>query len=162
MSRRPSTLDSTGAAGAAAPGDETCPTAGAVFPAGVSTRLLVYALGNNAGNAANGVQKVELFVDESTTPIVATAVSGQPNYYEAPFTIPAAAAANSTISIRAVVTNASGLSEQMSTSLTVIVADRTITAISVVTPEGEQAWAMNKGGQKRAKAALACLATKAG
>ena len=111
----------------------SCPTAGATFPAGAATRLVVNALGNNSGNAANGVQKVEFFVNEETTPIAAAAVSGAPNFYAAGYTIPADAAPNSTISVRAVVTNASGLSESAGTTLSVIVADRTITGDTTIT-----------------------------
>ena len=110
----------------------SCPTSGATFPAGVSTRLLVYALGNNAGNAANGIQKVELFVGDSVTALPATAVAGQPNLYEASYAIPADAAANSAISIRAVATNASGLTETATTTLTIVVPDRTITTDTTI------------------------------
>jgi len=111
----------------------SCPTSGAMFPAGYSAKLRVFALGNSTGNAQNGIQKVEMFVDGSSTPLTATAVTGLTNYYEVAYPIPSAAVVGSTISVRAVATNVAGSTEGASTSFTivagqVITADKTITA----------------------------------
>ena len=98
----------------------TCSTAGALYPANAAAKLRVYAIGNDVGNAANGIQQVELFVGDATTPILATAVSGLANHYEATYTIPSDAVDGSTISVRAVATNTSGLSSDVTTQITVV------------------------------------------
>ncbi len=98
----------------------TCASNGALLPAGVAAKLRVYAIGNDAGNPANGVQKVELFVGDATTPIVASAVSGLPNHYEATYTIPADTADGTEIAVRALVTNTAGLQSDMTTRVTVV------------------------------------------
>jgi hypothetical protein len=98
----------------------TCSTVGALYPANAAAKLRVYAIGNDVGNAANGIQKVELFVADSTTPILATAVSGLANHYEATYTIPSDAVDGSTISVRALATNTAGLSSDVTTQITVV------------------------------------------
>ncbi len=97
-----------------------CPTSGAMYPPGFTAKLRVFALGNNVGNPANGIQKVELFIGDSTTPLTATTVSGLANYYEVAYPIPSDAVAGSTIAVRAVATNVSGISEGASTSFAII------------------------------------------
>jgi hypothetical protein len=109
-----------------------CPSGGAMFPAGYSAKLRVFALGNNVGNPSNGIQKIEMFIDDSTTPLTATPVSGLPNYYEVVYPIPSNAVAGSTVSVRTVATNVSGLTEGASTFFT-IVAGQTITADKTIT-----------------------------
>src|SRR5436305_13790514 len=98
-----------------------------MFPAGYNAKLRVFALGNNPGNAQNGIQKVEMFVGESATPLTAAAVAGLANYYEATYPIPSDAVAGSTISVRAVATNVSGSTEGASTTFSVVTGS-TITA----------------------------------
>jgi len=104
----------------------TCSTTGAMYPAGAAAKLRVFALGNDAGNAANGIQKIELFAGDSTTPITATATSGLPNHYEAAYTVPAADDGTAT-TIRAVATNTAGLSSEVVTQI-VTVTGTTISA----------------------------------
>jgi hypothetical protein len=98
----------------------SCTSSGAMYPAGYSAKLRVFALGNNVGNAANGVQKVEIFVGASTTPLTPAPLAGQPGYYEVIYAIPANAVADSTTSVRAVVTNLAGQTEGATTSFTVV------------------------------------------
>src|SRR6185369_13246853 len=93
-----------------------CPSPGALFPAGYGAKLRVFALGNNTGNAANGIQSVQFFINGSTTPINAAPVSGLANYYEATFTIPSDATAGTIFTMRAVVTNIASLSNDVATS----------------------------------------------
>jgi len=114
----------------------SCPTAGALFPAGYSAKLRMYAIGNNVGNGSNGIQKVEFFINGSNTPITGAPVSGLANYYEATFPIPSDATAGTQFAVRGVATNASGLSNDVSSSFTVvagtkITADTTISASDV-------------------------------
>ncbi|MGH9457967.1 MAG: hypothetical protein ACRD2J_10050, partial [Thermoanaerobaculia bacterium] len=97
-----------------------CPTAGGLFPAGYAVPLRVSAIGNATGDAANGVQKVEFFVGESAEGIAGTAVAGLANHYEATFAIPPDASGGQTFTVRAVVTNVAGSSEQATTSFTVV------------------------------------------
>ncbi|MEO8034568.1 MAG: hypothetical protein ABI837_09045, partial [Acidobacteriota bacterium] len=97
-----------------------CTSAGAMYPAGSVVKLRVFAQGNNAGNTANGIQKIEIFVGGSTTALTPTAVSGQPNYYEVSYAVPANAVVDSTTSVRAVVTNVAGLTEGATTMFTVV------------------------------------------
>ncbi len=97
-----------------------CSTSGALAPVGAAAKLRVYALGNNAGNAANGVQKVELFVDNAITPLLATPVSGLANYYETTYTIPAGTADGTQLAVRAVVTNTAGLQNDATTRITAV------------------------------------------
>jgi hypothetical protein len=108
-----------------------CATTGAMYPAGYGVHLRVFALGNNNGNSANGIQKIEMFVDGSTTPLTATAVSGVANNFEVIYTIPAAAVAGSVISVRAVATNQSGLSEGVSTSFAVVAGTKITTDTTI-------------------------------
>ncbi|HET8798224.1 MAG TPA: Ig-like domain-containing protein [Thermoanaerobaculia bacterium] len=110
-----------------------CTTPGMLYPAGYTAKLRVYAIGNTVGNAANGIQKVEMFVNDSTTPIAAAAVGGLANHYEAAFAIPSDAAPDTAFTVRAVATNVAGLSESIGTSFavvagTAITADTTISA----------------------------------
>jgi len=97
-----------------------CPSPGALFPAGYGAKLRVFALGNNTGNAANGIQSVQFFINGSTTPINAAPVSGLANYYEATFTIPSDATAGTIFTMRAVVTNIASLSNDVATSFSVV------------------------------------------
>jgi hypothetical protein len=97
-----------------------CSTNGALYPAGFAAKLRVNAIGNATGNTSNGIQKIEMFVNESTSPLIATAVSGLPNYYEATYTIPAGAVDGTTISVRAVATNVAGSQESTLTTFKVI------------------------------------------
>ncbi|HXI13364.1 MAG TPA: carboxypeptidase regulatory-like domain-containing protein, partial [Thermoanaerobaculia bacterium] len=85
-----------------------CPSGSPMYPPGYTAKLRIQALGNGTGNAANGVQKAELFVDGSASAIAATAVPGVANQYEATYTIPLSATGGALFSIRAVVTNVAG------------------------------------------------------
>jgi hypothetical protein len=98
----------------------TCSTSGALALPNVATKLRVYAIGNDVGNAANGIQKVELYIGDATTAVVATAVSGLANHYETTYTIPAGTADGTPISIRAVATNTAGLQSDVTTQITAV------------------------------------------
>ncbi len=98
----------------------TCSTIGAMVPVNGAAKLRVYAIGNDAGNPANGIQKVELFVNDATTPILATPVSGLANHYEATYPIPAGTTDGTTISVRALATNTAGLSTDATTQFTAV------------------------------------------
>jgi len=97
-----------------------CATPNAIYPAGHPVKLRVFAVGNTAGNASNGIQKVEMFIGDSTTPILATGVSGLTSHYEHTFTIPADAVAGTTYSVRAVATNAASSQESVATTFSVV------------------------------------------
>jgi hypothetical protein len=60
-----------------------CPSAGALFPSGYSTKLRVYAA---PATSDNGLTSVEFYVGSSTTPIAATLVGS--NIYEATVQLP--------------------------------------------------------------------------
>jgi hypothetical protein len=110
----------------------TCPSANGIYPAGFAARLRVFALGNSVGNTANGVQKIDFYVDDATTPITTTTpVSGLANHYEVTYAIPADAAAGRIYSVRAVATNVAGSSEGSTTTFT-IVAGSVITANTTI------------------------------
>ncbi|HVS32818.1 MAG TPA: Ig-like domain-containing protein [Thermoanaerobaculia bacterium] len=109
-----------------------CPTEGALYPAGFNAKLRVFALGNNVGNTANGVQTVEIFVGDSTAPIAATRV-GTTDYFEASYAIPADAVAGSSVALSALVTNTAGLSDNASSILTIVSGER-ITADTTISP----------------------------
>jgi len=114
----------------------SCPSPGALFPAAYTAKLRMYAIGNNVGNGANGVQKVEFFINESATPITGAPVSGLANYYEASFPIPTDATPGTTFTVRGVATNTAGLSSDVSSSFAVvtgtkITANTTISASDV-------------------------------
>src|SRR6185503_16223893 len=59
----------------------TCSSPGAMYPPLYPVKLRLFAIGNTAGNAANGVQKVELFINGASTPQLATAVAGATDQY---------------------------------------------------------------------------------
>ena len=82
-----------------------CPTTGAMIPPGYSQKLRLFALGNTAGVTSNAIQKVELFVDGATTPLVALPVSGAPDFYEVTWIAPQATGIKH---INAVATNFAG------------------------------------------------------
>ncbi|MGZ7079529.1 MAG: hypothetical protein ACXVJT_08965, partial [Thermoanaerobaculia bacterium] len=113
----------------------TCPSANAMFPAGYAVRLRVHAIGNNTGNAANGVTGVSLTVNGGA-PIAAAPIADMPDEYEAMYTVPADAADGASFNVEATVTNAASLSSGASTSFTVVAgtivaADRTVADASL-------------------------------
>jgi hypothetical protein len=97
-----------------------CATPNSIYPAGYPVKLRVFAVGNTVGNASNGIQKVEMFIGDSTTPVLATGVSGLTSHYETTFTIPADAVAGTTYNVRAVATNAAGSQESVATTFSVV------------------------------------------
>ena len=90
-----------------------------MYPAGATAKLRVQAVGNGVGNTANGVQKVEIFVDGGTTPVAAARV-GTTDVYEATYAIPADAVAGSSITLTAIATNVAGLSDDTTTGVTIV------------------------------------------
>jgi hypothetical protein len=108
-----------------------CPTGDALLPPNYTTKLRAYAIGNNVGNNTNVVTKVEFYVNNATTSIVASAVSGLANTYEATYAIPAGAAEGDVYTVRVVATNTAGKQSDATTHFTiatgtVITADRSV------------------------------------
>ncbi|HEY3052598.1 MAG TPA: carboxypeptidase regulatory-like domain-containing protein [Thermoanaerobaculia bacterium] len=96
----------------------TCSSPGAMVPTGYAAKLRVFALGNNQGNTANVVQKVEFYIAGSPTPVLGTAVSGVANNYETTYTV--TGADGTSIPVLAVVTNTAGTTAEVSTSITIV------------------------------------------
>jgi hypothetical protein len=110
----------------------TCPSSNGMFPAGYSAKLRVFALGNSVGNTANGIQKIDFYVDDAATPLTTTTqISGLPNHYEVTYAIPADAVAGRVFTVRAVATNVGGSTEGSTTNFT-IVAGQIITANTTI------------------------------
>ncbi|MGZ8810455.1 MAG: hypothetical protein ACXW29_04875, partial [Thermoanaerobaculia bacterium] len=94
----------------------TCGSSGAMYPVGFAAKLGLLAVGSSP---TNGVQKVEFFVDGSTTPISATRV-GTTNQWEASYTIPDRPD-GTVITIRGVATSVGGNPADLASKITVIV-----------------------------------------
>ncbi|MGZ8833897.1 MAG: hypothetical protein ACXW19_11960, partial [Thermoanaerobaculia bacterium] len=94
----------------------TCGSSGAMYPVGFAAKLGLLAIGSSP---TNGVQKVEFFVDGSTTPISATRI-GTTNQWEASYTIPDRPD-GTVITIRGVATSVGGNPADLASKITVIV-----------------------------------------
>ncbi|HEY0592649.1 MAG TPA: hypothetical protein VGF40_12840, partial [Thermoanaerobaculia bacterium] len=97
-----------------------CPTDGALFPAGRSSRLRIRALGNGAGNTANGVESIALEVDGTRLPNAWTLVAGSADVYETTWTTPPMPADGHAIEVRAVVRNFAGVSDGGSARIAIV------------------------------------------
>ncbi|HEX2832542.1 MAG TPA: Ig-like domain-containing protein [Thermoanaerobaculia bacterium] len=109
-----------------------CPTTNAIVPPGYSQKLRVRAAGNSPSNS---IQKVELFVDAATTPLVALPVNGSPDLYEVTWIAPQAVGIKH---IKAVATNYAGHTTDASIDVdvaqgTVFTTNTTISATELAT-----------------------------
>src|SRR5260370_8620689 len=87
-----------------------------MYPAGGIAKLRVIAV---PSSGTNGVQKVEFQFDSPATVVTATAVSGVPNAYEAPYTVPSSPD-GTVVNVHVVATSVSGNTSDISTPFTTV------------------------------------------